>query len=213
MLLPSGPMQNGITYMVRPRMQPSKISANVLRISAGAIQLLVGPASSSLSEQMNVRSSTRATSRGSEADQKLFGRSFGFSRVKVAFCTSRLVSLCHSSSEPSHQTMSSGLVSSAIPWTHLASSGRLVSFWWSIGLALNIAIPLHTTRRRGRLSRPRSRPGRRLRLRSRHNPLCPTERARDTAESPCARGLGSPCPQAPRWSYCRAGNQTAGCPG
>src|SRR5208337_2978249 len=56
MLLPSGPMQNGITYIVRPRMHPSKISANVSRISSGA-----------RSEQMNVRSSTRATSLGSEA--------------------------------------------------------------------------------------------------------------------------------------------------
>src|SRR5579859_7189065 len=69
--LPSGPMQNGITYIVRPRMHPSKISANVARISAGAIQLLVGPASSSRSEQMNVRSSTRATSLGSDTHQKL----------------------------------------------------------------------------------------------------------------------------------------------
>ena len=42
---------------------------------SGAIQLLVGPASCSRSEQMNVRSSTRATSPGSEAHQKLFGRS------------------------------------------------------------------------------------------------------------------------------------------
>ena len=127
MLLPSGPMQNGITYMVRPRMAPSKISANVWRISLGAIQLLVGPASSSFSEQMNVRSSTRATSPGSDAHQKLFGRSSGFSRVKVPFSTSRLVSRSHSSGEPSHQTTSSGLVSSAISRTHLASSGRLVS--------------------------------------------------------------------------------------
>jgi hypothetical protein len=67
MLLPIGPMLNGITYMVRPRMQPSKICANVSRISPGAIQLLVGPASCSRSEQMNVRSSTRATSPGSDA--------------------------------------------------------------------------------------------------------------------------------------------------
>jgi hypothetical protein len=67
MLPPSGPMQNGTTYMVRPRIAPLKISPKVARISAGAIQLLVGPASSSLSEQMNVRSSTRATSVGSEA--------------------------------------------------------------------------------------------------------------------------------------------------
>ncbi len=60
-------MQNGTTYIVRPRMQPSKRPANVARISAGAIQLLVGPASASFSEQMKVRSSTRATSLGSEA--------------------------------------------------------------------------------------------------------------------------------------------------
>ena len=64
--LPSGPMQNGTTYMVRPRMQPSKISPNVWRISSGGIQLLVGPASASRSEQMKVRFSTRATSPGSE---------------------------------------------------------------------------------------------------------------------------------------------------
>ena len=135
---PSGPMQNGTTYMVRPRMQPSKISANVLRISSGAIQLLVGPASSSRSEQMNVRSSTRATSPGSDRHQKLFGRSSGFSRVNVPLSTSRPVSRSHSSSEPSHQTTSSGLVSSAISRTHLASSGRLVPV--SIESALNIAI-------------------------------------------------------------------------
>ena len=36
-------------------------------ISSGSIQLLVGPASFSSTEQMKVRSSTRATSVGSEA--------------------------------------------------------------------------------------------------------------------------------------------------
>ena len=60
-------MQNGTTYIVRPRMQPSNSGWRVARISAGAIQLLVGPASSSFSEQMKVRSSTRATSVGSDA--------------------------------------------------------------------------------------------------------------------------------------------------
>src|SRR5205085_4956085 len=64
---PSGPMQNGTTYIVRPRMQPLKRPFNVDRISAGAVQLFVGPASSACSEQMNVRLSTRATSDGSEA--------------------------------------------------------------------------------------------------------------------------------------------------
>src|SRR5207248_6227206 len=115
---PSGPMQNGTTYMTRPCMQPSKISAKVLRICSGAIQLLVGPASCSRSEQMNVRSSTRATSLGSEAHQKLFGRSSGFSRVKVRFSTSRLVSWSHSACEPSHHTTASGLDSHAISSAH-----------------------------------------------------------------------------------------------
>ncbi len=63
---PSGPMLKGITYMVRPRMQPSNSGCRVARISAGAFQLLVGPASSWRSLQMKVRSSTRATSDGSD---------------------------------------------------------------------------------------------------------------------------------------------------
>ena len=42
-------------------------------MSTGSIQLLVGPASAWCWEQMNVRSSTRATSSGSEAHQNEFG--------------------------------------------------------------------------------------------------------------------------------------------
>ncbi len=52
MWLPSGPMLKGTTYMVRPFMHPSNSGCSVARISAGAIQLLVGPASSFLAEQM-----------------------------------------------------------------------------------------------------------------------------------------------------------------
>ncbi len=63
---PSGPIENGITYMVRPRIEPAKTRASVCFISAGSAQLFVGPASSCFSEQMNVRASTRATSDGSE---------------------------------------------------------------------------------------------------------------------------------------------------
>ena len=64
---PSGPIENGTTYIVRPRIEPSNSPRSVSRISAGARQLLVGPESSSRSEQMKVRSSTRATSPGSES--------------------------------------------------------------------------------------------------------------------------------------------------
>jgi hypothetical protein len=63
---PSGPIENGTTYIVRPRIDPRNSPVSVSRISAGSRQLFVGPASSSRSEQMNVRSSTRATSPGSE---------------------------------------------------------------------------------------------------------------------------------------------------
>ncbi len=63
---PSGPIEKGTTYIVRPRMEPLNSPRSVSRISPGSRQWFVGPASSSASGQMNVRSSTRATSPGSE---------------------------------------------------------------------------------------------------------------------------------------------------
>src|SRR6059058_5050998 len=102
-----GPMQNGMTYMVRPRMHPRYSSVITAFISPGSIQLLVGPASASSTEQMKVRSSTRATSLGSEAHQKELG--FFSSRVNVPASTSLPVSRSHSSSLPSTQTTSSGV--------------------------------------------------------------------------------------------------------
>ena len=56
-------------YIVRPCIEPLNRSRRVSRISAGARQLLVGPAWSSSSEQMKVRSSTRATSPGSDRER------------------------------------------------------------------------------------------------------------------------------------------------
>src|ERR1039457_5501193 len=63
---PSGPIEKGTTYIVRPVIEPLNSRRHVSRISFGSHQLLVDPASTSRSEQMNVRSSTRATSPGSE---------------------------------------------------------------------------------------------------------------------------------------------------
>src|SRR5262245_54766751 len=48
----SGPMAKGITYMVRPFMQPLKRPSIFCFISAGSAQLFVGPASSLVAEQM-----------------------------------------------------------------------------------------------------------------------------------------------------------------
>src|SRR4051812_34558734 len=52
---PIGPMLNGSTYMVRPRMVPLKRLFSRFRISNGFSQLLVGPAASFEREQMKVR--------------------------------------------------------------------------------------------------------------------------------------------------------------
>ena len=62
-------MTNGMTYIVRPVMHPLYRSVMIPLSSAGAIQLLVNPASASFSDAMKVRSSTRATSLGSDAHQ------------------------------------------------------------------------------------------------------------------------------------------------
>ena len=87
-------------------------------ISDGSIQLLVGPASAGWTLQMNVRSSTRATSEGSERARKLPGRFSGLSGISVPASTSSSHSRRYSSSEPSHQTTRSGRVRRAVSITH-----------------------------------------------------------------------------------------------
>src|SRR5271169_2777915 len=52
---PTGPMLNGSTYIVRPRMQPLNRRFSFLRIANGSSQLFIGPALSFDSEQINVR--------------------------------------------------------------------------------------------------------------------------------------------------------------
>ena len=66
---PTGPMQNGMTYIVRPSIDPRNRSNSLALISPGSRQLLVGPASASCSEQTNVHSSLRDVSEGSDAAQ------------------------------------------------------------------------------------------------------------------------------------------------
>ena len=92
-------------------------------IDAGSIQLLVGPASALSTEQMKVRSSTRATSVGSEAAWKELG--LAVSRVKVPASTSASVSRVHSSSDPSAKTTRSGWASSATSSTQDSSAGEV----------------------------------------------------------------------------------------
>jgi hypothetical protein len=49
---PSGPIEKGTTYIVRPFIEPVYSRFISARISSGSRQLLFGPASSWVSEQM-----------------------------------------------------------------------------------------------------------------------------------------------------------------
>src|SRR5260221_13351309 len=100
-----GPILKGTTYKVRPCIHPLSSLRNVSFISRGSTQLLVGPASSFLRLQMNVRSSTRATSLGSEKHAKLLGRLISSSLMNVPFSTSREHNSSYSLADPSHQWM------------------------------------------------------------------------------------------------------------
>src|SRR5205085_9618714 len=97
------PMQSGISYIVRPFIEPSNLALRVTFISSGSVQLFVGPASSLRREQIYVRSSTRATSDGCDLAKKLLGRFSSLSRTKVPPATISLHRRLYSPSEPSHQ--------------------------------------------------------------------------------------------------------------
>src|SRR5277367_6828914 len=93
---PTGPIEYGNTYIVRPRIEPRKSVLSFFRITYGSSQLFVGPALSLEREQINVRSSTRATSFGAERARKHPGQSFSFSRRKVPAFTSCWQSISYS---------------------------------------------------------------------------------------------------------------------
>src|SRR4051812_25865074 len=139
---PSGPMLNGTTYMVRPFMQPRKRPPRMPRISSGSFQLFVGPAPASVAEQMNVRSSTRATSDGSVAAQYEFGRFWGSSGTNVPAATRSAHSWSASASEPSNQWIASGSVSAAISSTQASSRLCLVGAFMTIDTIRSFWSPL-----------------------------------------------------------------------
>jgi hypothetical protein len=102
-------------------MQPWKSPRSVRFISSGSRQLLFGPASSSCFEQMKVRSSTRATSAGSESTRKLPGRLAESSGRAVPPATSSRSISSYSSRLPSHQRTWSGWQSA---WTSFTQAKR-----------------------------------------------------------------------------------------
>src|ERR1035438_6166894 len=104
---------------------------------------------------MKVRSSTRATSVGSEAQWNELGLMSWFRRVKVPDATSLSVSVVHSRSEPVTQEMRSGVVSAATSATQEASPLWLVepSLWICSGavVVMRFAYPSRAARYRPHL--------------------------------------------------------------
>src|SRR4051812_37566749 len=134
---PIGPMLNGITYIVRPRIEPSNFGVRRAFIFSGSIQLFVGPASSWVLEQMYVRSSTRATSLGWLRARKQPGRNSGFSLMNVPPATISSQSRSYSSCEPLHQYTWSGLHSAAVSSTQFSNSWfREGVLAWSVCVAM-----------------------------------------------------------------------------
>jgi hypothetical protein len=113
-----GPMQYGMTYIVRPRMQPANNASIFACASAGDIQWLFGPASSRSLVHTKVRCSTRATSSGCERCSQLSGCVFEFSGNSVPSSSMPRTSSANSLSLPSHQWMRSGCVVRATSMTH-----------------------------------------------------------------------------------------------
>ncbi len=106
---PSGPIEKGIdVHRAAPHGAPVEGRAPLPSSPPAPASCWWGRRRSPRSEQMKVRSSTRATSAGSELHRKLLGRLASSRRVNEPCSTSRLVSRSHSSSEPSHHSMASG---------------------------------------------------------------------------------------------------------
>src|ERR1017187_4195132 len=111
-------------------MQPLNRSSIVFFISTGSAQSFVGPASSLVFEQMNVRSSTRATSLGCDRARYEPGRNFSFSLMNVPCSTIRSHKAWFSASEPSHQWTAAGSQRLVISRTQAARFWLAVTEWF-----------------------------------------------------------------------------------
>ena len=124
----SPPIKKGISVELVPTHNASPMPKSVVCHSASA----------SSTEQMKVRSSTRATSLGSVRAQNELGFSVGSSGTSAPAATSSVVSVRHSCGDPSHQTTRSGVVSSATSRTQLSRAACRVGASLSISLAVMV---------------------------------------------------------------------------
>ena len=99
--------------MVRPRIAPLSKPCNFEYVSPGSDQLFVGPASAFVGVQIKVNCSTRATSFGFERCKYERGAFFWFSLINTSCFNDSEIRKSFSRSEPSHQKIFSGWVSSS----------------------------------------------------------------------------------------------------
>ena len=112
---------------MRPSIEPSKSGLTRSRASAGSSQLLVGPSSCSVAEQMNVRSSALATSPGSDSARYEFGRLASDSLLERASVDELLAeAVVLRRRNRAHQWISSGSVRNATSSTHASRRSFVV---------------------------------------------------------------------------------------
>ena len=115
----TGPMTYGTTYIVRPRIAPANSAPSFCLASAGAIQLLFGPASSlpgraDEGQVLGARDVVRVAAMQVAVRIVLRDSARSASRCRASASMSRWFS----ASEPSHQEIRSGRVTAATSSTH-----------------------------------------------------------------------------------------------
>ncbi len=99
--------------MVRPRIAPSSSGRNFYFAAAGSIQLLVGPASSSVTGANEGQVFRAGHVVGMLRCRYERGKLFSFRPMKVPSCSIPFTSVSYSCKEPSHHTILAGLVRAA----------------------------------------------------------------------------------------------------
>ena len=133
---PGGPIRNGTTYIVRPAIAPANSGVSFARASSGAIQLLVGPASSLL-----VGADEREVLGASDVVRWRFdggtqpGKSSWLSAMSSPLASPSDVRAARSASDPSQTTTRSGAVSARISSTQRSMK--------ALPVGMNMMTPAH----------------------------------------------------------------------
>ena len=128
---PSGPIENGTTYIVRPCIEPRNRSVSVSRISCGSRQLLVGPGVGlALGADEGAVLDARDVARVRAREVGVRAASPRRASRTCPRSTSSRQSASYSSAEPSHQWIALGWVRAATSSTHAFRRALFVGASW-----------------------------------------------------------------------------------